>query len=148
MAVELDLQIASSATGIPDEASFRQWLDAVLPAEEPVELTIRVVDRDESAMLNERYRNKVGPTNVLSFPADIPPELDLPLLGDLVICAPLVRDEAQQQHKDLEAHWAHLVIHGVLHLLGFDHDSDEEAQEMESREVMLLSQLGITDPYN
>jgi probable rRNA maturation factor len=106
-----------------------------------------VVDCAESAALNLRFRSREGPTNVLSFAADVPAEVDLPLLGDIVICAPLVVEEAAAQGKNLQAHWAHLVIHGALHLLGFDHDSKADARQMESREIALLASLGFSDPY-
>lgn len=147
MTIDLAVQKVSSETCIPDNACFRKWAAAALPAGKASELTIRIVDQAESAALNQRYRDKPGATNVLSFAAEIPPELGLPLLGDLVICAPLVRQEAAQCGKDLNAHWAHLVIHGVLHLQGLDHVTDEQAREMESLEVALLQRLGFPDPY-
>ena len=115
------------------------------------ELTIRVVGEAESAELNERYRHKRGPTNVLAFPSEPLPaegaEDELLPLGDLVICAPVVAREAAEQGKTLEAHWAHIVIHGALHLVGYDHETDAEAGEMEGRERELLAALGIADPY-
>ena len=97
--------------------------------------------------LNAHYRGRDYATNVLSFPADLPEELEVPLLGDVVICAPVVRDEARDQGKTLAAHWDHMLIHGVLHLLGYDHESDHEAQEMEALEIRALASLGWTDPY-
>ncbi len=112
------------------------------------ELTIRLVDEAEGLELNSTYRHKDYATNVLSFPADVPDELlDIPLLGDLVICAPVVAREALEQRKPLQAHWAHLVIHGCLHLLGYDHIDDAEAEEMETLERELLAELGHPDPY-
>jgi len=147
MSIDLAVQKVTTETCIPDNASLRKWVGTALPGGKATELTIRIVDREESAALNQRYRDTPGATNVLSFPAEIPPELGLPLLGDLVICAPLVRQEAAQYGKDLNAHWAHLVIHGVLHLQGLDHLTDEQALEMESREVALLQRLGFPDPY-
>ncbi|MCB1807111.1 MAG: rRNA maturation RNase YbeY, partial [Candidatus Competibacteraceae bacterium] len=112
------------------------------------ELTIRLVDEAESSMLNESYRHKQGPTNVLSFPFEAPiPEIDMPLLGDIVICVPVVEHEAAEQNKPLMAHWAHLVIHGVLHLQGYDHQTETEADVMEALEVTLLDRLGFPDPY-
>jgi probable rRNA maturation factor len=110
-------------------------------------LVLRLVDRSESESLNSRYRGKGGPTNVLSFAADLPEEVALPLLGDIVICAPLVAEEAAGQGKAERDHWAHLVVHGVLHLLGYDHQDPAEAQRMEKLEVEILNQLGIADPY-
>ncbi len=147
MTIELDLQQASSATNLPDEESFRRWAGLALQDKPGHELTIRVVDEAESQSLNQQYRGKDYPTNVLSFPADLPPELNIPLLGDLVICAQVVEREAQEQHKPLQAHWAHMVIHGCLHLTGHDHIDDTEAEQMESLERQLLAQLGIADPY-
>jgi probable rRNA maturation factor len=128
---------------VPKRQQIRQWINAVLLNDCPdAEITIRVVDKSESATLNERYRKKIGPTNVLSFPLE-----KSPLQGDLVICAPLLIEEAQAQHKTIEAHWAHLIIHGTLHLLGYDHQNNEEATLMETKEITLLSQLGYPNPY-
>ncbi len=147
--VTLDLQLACSDEGVPDEAQFAAWATAVLAAEEhePAELTIRVVEESESAELNGRYRHKAGPTNVLSFPFEAPPGLELPLLGDLVICAPVVAREAAEQGKPAEAHWAHMVVHGVLHLLGYDHLEEAEAEAMEALETDILARIGYPDPY-
>lgn len=148
MSIILDLQLASNAVGIPSEAKFQQWLDAaVLPFQADAEVTIRVVDSSESQQLNSQYRAKDKPTNVLSFPFQCPPGIELPLLGDLVICAAVVADEAAEQGKALDAHWAHMVIHGCLHLLGFDHINDDDAAEMEAEEIQILQQLGIANPY-
>jgi probable rRNA maturation factor len=145
--IELCLQNASSAEHVPDAADFEKWLEVALQELPEAILTIRIVDEEESADLNQRYRQKIGATNVLSFPADLPEEIDLPLLGDLVICAPLVQAEAAVQGKPVAAHWAHLVIHGSLHLLGYDHIETAEAEEMESLEIRLLQQLGLPNPY-
>ncbi len=147
MTIEVDVQRASVCDFIPGSADFQTWVEATLCDRDPTALTIRVVDRAESAELNQRFRSREGPTNVLSFAAELPPEIDIPLLGDVVICAPLVAEEAQAQGKDLQAHWAHLVIHGVLHLLGFDHHNKTQARAMESREISLLAALGFSDPY-
>jgi probable rRNA maturation factor len=113
------------------------------------ELVLRIVDEAESASLNQRFRQREGPTNVLAFPAgDVPvPDEALPPLGDIVICAPVVAREAEAQSKRLEAHWAHIVIHGCLHLIGYDHIGDTDAAEMETRERELLADLGYSDPY-
>ncbi|WP_426152475.1 rRNA maturation RNase YbeY [Pseudomonas sp. DC3000-4b1] len=146
--VELDLQQASSQP-TPSEARFRQWCELALRQRSgDSELTIRIVDEAEGQDLNRTYRQRDYPTNVLSFPADVPDDmLDIPLLGDLVICAAVVEREAQEQGKTAEAHWAHMVIHGCLHLLGYDHLEDEEAEEMEGLERELLAELGFPDPY-
>ena len=147
--LELDLQLATEATA-PDESQFRQWCELALRQRSAdSELTIRLVDEPEGRELNHTWRHKDYATNVLSFPADVPDELlDIPLLGDLVICAPVVAREAAEQGKLLTAHWAHLVIHGCLHLLGYDHIEEAEAQEMETLERELLAELGHPDPYN
>lgn len=147
--VELDLQQAvDSSAGIPARGLFEQWVGQVLAGRrERAELTIRLVDEPEMAALNETYRGKKGTTNVLSFPVEFPPGIELPLLGDIVICAAVVAREAREQSKPLEAHWAHMVVHGCLHLLGFDHMVEHEAEEMEDLERELLTELGYNDPY-
>lgn len=132
-------------TGIPSPAALREWASAALGAAEG-ELTIRIVDEAESHELNRRYRGKDKSTNVLSFPYD-GDMLGMPVLGDLVICAPVVQREAREQGKDARAHWAHMVVHGCLHLLGYDHEKDDEAEVMESRERQVLAGLGFDDPY-
>lgn len=149
MQVELDLQLATAAGDLPSEAQLRQWCELALRQRTaPSELTIRIVDEAEGRELNHTWRGKDYATNVLSFPAEIPDGLlDIPLLGDLVICAPVVAREAAEQGKRAEAHWAHLVIHGCLHLLGYDHIDDAEAEEMEALERQLLAELGHPDPY-
>ena len=146
--LELDIQRATDAAA-PDDAAFRRWCELALRQRTAdSELTIRLVDEAEGRELNHTWRHKDYATNVLSFPADVPDELlDIPLLGDLVICVPVVEREAREQGKSLEAHWAHLVIHGCLHLLGYDHLEDEEAEEMEALERELLAELGHPDPY-
>lgn len=148
MSIILDLQLASSAQDLPDAAQFQTWLDAaILPFQEQAEVTIRVVDVIESQQLNLQYRGKDKPTNVLSFPFQCPPGIELPLLGDLVICAEVVATEAAEQGKPLASHWAHMVVHGCLHLLGFDHINDADAEQMEAEEIQILQQLGISNPY-
>jgi probable rRNA maturation factor len=146
--LELDLQVASQASA-PSEAQFRLWCEIGLRQRSAdSEITIRLVDEAEGRELNHTWRHKDYATNVLSFPADVPDELlDIPLLGDLVICVPVVAREAAEQGKSPDAHWAHLVIHGCLHLLGYDHIDDEEADEMEALERELLAELGYPDPY-
>jgi len=144
----VDLQVVSEQQGLPTAAQFQEWVEAALSGyNQAAELTIRLVDELEGAELNEQYRKKSGPTNVLSFPFEAPEGVELALLGDLVICAPVVSREAQEQSKELLQHWTHLVVHGVLHLLGFDHIEEAEAVEMESLEIKILKGLGISDPY-
>ena len=149
MRLELDIQNVSTSMQVPGRAGLERWAAEVLIGRrEHPELTIRVVDSAESATLNLRYRGKEGPTNVLSFPFQPPPGLpETGLIGDLVICAPVVEREAAEQVKTLEAHWAHMVVHGVLHLLGFDHSEEKEAERMEALEVQLLKELGFPRPY-
>ncbi|RRJ83580.1 rRNA maturation RNase YbeY [Aestuariirhabdus litorea] len=147
MSLELDLQVACD-NETPSQETLHHWAEVALAGRRTeAELSVRLVDEAESADLNQQYRGKQGPTNVLSFPAEFPAGIPLPLLGDLVICAPVVEREAREQHKALEAHWAHMIIHGTLHLLGFDHIDDQEAQEMETLETELMMQLGFQDPY-
>lgn len=139
---------ASCEPGVPAEAEFRRWIEAALADRRPgTELAIRIVDESEGAELNATYRHKQGATNVLSFPAELPAGVPLAVLGDLVICAPVVTREAREQGKPPEAHWAHLVVHGCLHLLGFDHEAETEAAEMEALERSILARMGYPDPY-
>lgn len=146
--IDLDLQVATDVDGIPDEASLRRWVAAVLAGRrEEAQLTVRITDAAEITELNRDYRGKDKPTNVLSFPFEAPPGVELPLLGDIVICAQVVAEEAQQQGKPLEAHWAHMLVHGTLHLLGYDHMTEAEAAEMEGLEIELLAGLGYANPY-
>ena len=148
MSVTLDVQYEVEAG--PDEDDIRRWVEAVLAAEKnvvEVELTVRIVGVDEITDLNTRYRHKTGPTNILSFPFEAPPGVELNLLGDLVIAAPVVDSEARQQNKTESAHWAHMVVHGTLHLLGYDHQGPAEAEDMEAREISILHSLGYSNPY-
>lgn len=148
MNLTVDLQNACSAPALPPPADFERWVAAALTGQrEEAEVSIRLVDEAESATLNLQYRQKNKPTNVLSFPADLPPELGLPLLGDLVICADIVAREAQEQGKSTTAHWAHMVIHGTLHLIGYDHIEDSDAQTMEALEIDILEKLEFANPY-
>ena len=150
MSLSLDLQLACDEEPPPFDA-MRGWVEAALAAAgrtTATELTVRIVDEIESAALNQAYRHKAGPTNVLSFPFESPPGMDdLPLLGDLVICAPVVRREAAGQGKREQAHWAHMLVHGTLHLLGHDHVEDAAARRMEALETAILQDLGFPDPY-
>lgn len=146
--IDLCVQYAVAAQDLPQEPAFRCWVFSVLADRRATaELTIRVVGSDESSELNHRFRGKRGPTNVLSFPFEQSPDLELPLLGDIVLCAPLVVAEARRQGKSTEAHWAHLTVHGTLHLLGYDHQTVEQAAVMEGLEVAILGRLGYADPY-
>ncbi|GLT14802.1 rRNA maturation RNase YbeY [Vibrio algivorus] len=149
MAIELDLQIAvEETTGLPTEAQLQQWLESAITLFQPqAEVTIRIVENEESQQLNRDYRGKDKPTNVLSFPFEAPPGIEIDLLGDLIICKQVVEAEAKEQDKPLSAHWAHMVVHGSLHLLGYDHIEDEEAEEMESIETEIMQKLGFDDPY-
>ena len=127
---------------------FKYWLNAVLKNDnQDSEIVIRIVDEDEMIQFNQRYRDKKGATNILSFPFEVPDGVESQLLGDLLVCAPVVEQEARQQHKKLEQHWAHLIIHGILHLLGYNHIDDIEAEEMEALEINILSTIGINNPY-
>ena len=147
MAVILDLQLAcTDLASLPSEQQIQTWLNATWDDTE-TEITVRVVDNPESQQLNCDYRGKDQPTNVLSFPFEAPPGIELALLGDLVICQPVVAQEALEQNKPLMAHWAHMLVHGSLHLQGYDHLDDEEAEEMEGLETQIMQQLGFADPY-
>lgn len=145
----VDVQREASLQAPKDELIKRAATAALNAAgvERDSEVSLRVVDVDEIQTLNRQYRSKNSPTNVLSFPAEFPPELKIPLLGDVVICAAVVQAEAEEQRKPLEAHWDHMVVHGVLHLLGYDHELEQEAIEMETLEEQILAQLGWPSPY-
>ncbi len=151
MAYQLDIEIACDGAELPSPAQMQAWVSAALDAAKAkpdAEISLCVVDEAESQSLNHQYRHKNNPTNVLSFPADLPPELGLPLLGDLVVCAPVVTREAGEQGKTRDAHWAHMLVHGTLHLLGYDHLDDAEAEAMESLETRIITQLGFAAPYD
>ncbi len=147
MNVHIEVQRALDAGPAVDD--IQRWVEAALKYEQQdnVELSLRIVDEAESAALNKQYRGKDSPTNVLSFGCELPAEIELNLLGDLLICAPVVMREAKEQGKTEQAHWAHMIIHGVLHLLGFDHLSATDAQNMEQREIAILAQLDFANPY-
>lgn len=145
---QIEIQSASKSNFQPDQEQLQLWVDAALEDfQDDLEIVVRIVDEQESADLNERYRHKPGPTNILSFPIDIPDGIELNLLGDLVICAPVLEKEALEQRKALSDHWAHIVVHGVLHLLGYDHIEDDEAEVMENKEISILNKLNIKNPY-
>ena len=148
--VIIDLQIASNANTLPHPSQFKRWVCAALAGHSnDVELTIRIVDTEEIIDLNSRFRKNNQPTNVLAFPYEDPPGiiLPLPLLGDIIICAPIVETESHKLKKNTLSHWAHLVVHGTLHLLGYDHITNPEAEEMESLETEILVKMGFVPPY-
>ena len=154
--MNLDIQIASSHHVLPKTGSFDNWASAALAHlgmdnDGTTNLCIRIVDEEEISVLNQSYRNKAGSTNVLSFPATVPEFVVLETkeksLGDIVLCAPVLEREAKEQGKNSTAHWAHLTVHGVLHLLGYDHEKPEQADQMESLEIAILHQLGFANPY-
>jgi len=144
----LDFQIVSISKYLPDEALFKTWVDTVLkdPSQDS-EIVIRIVDKEEMIQFNEQYRNKKGATNILSFPFEAPEGVESDLLGDLLVCAAVVEAEAAEQNKELEHHWAHMIVHGVLHLIGYDHINDEDAEEMEALEIKILKTIKIDNPY-
>jgi len=145
---QLEIQDVFHSEGQPTEEQFQSWVDAALADyRKDAELVIRIVDEQESAELNQQYRHKQGPTNILSFPIELPDGVELDLLGDLVVCAPVLEREALQQHKALIDHWAHIIVHGVLHLLGYDHIEDSDAEQMEALEIAILNKLNIKNPY-
>jgi probable rRNA maturation factor len=147
----IDLQVACTTDELPSQAQLQLWVETALSTAsqttQTFELTIRLVEPEESQQLNNQFRGQNKPTNVLSFPFEVPEGITLNLLGDLVICVDIMKNEAKLQNKKLFDHWAHLVIHGCLHLLGFDHISDIEAVEMEGIEVAALAKLHINNPY-
>ena len=148
MNLSIDIQKACASEDSPDEDSIKRWVSAAIRDErDECELSIRIVDEQESADFNQRYRGKSGATNVLSFPFDAVTPEPLPILGDLVICAPVLVREAAEQQKTTTAHWAHIVIHGVLHLLGYDHIEDQDAEQMESLETEIMLILDFPPPY-
>lgn len=150
MSLHVDIQSAS-AEPTPDEEDLQRWIAAAMAAgctrARDSEICVRLVDTEEMTRLNRDYRGKDAPTNVLSFPSDLPPETQVPLLGDIVICAPVVRREAAEQRKTLAAHWAHMAVHGTLHLLGYDHIEESQADAMELMESRILEQLNFDCPY-
>lgn len=148
MKPELDVQYASACQNLPRVSEIGRWAEAALEdMDSDVGLSVRIVDEPESADLNRQYRNKSGPTNVLTFPFEDPPGVNSDILGDLIICAPVVHREAQEQNKPERAHWALMVIHGIMHLRGYNHIDDEDARRMETEEGIILSRLGFDDPY-
>lgn len=151
MGIDIAIQFATRKPAVPRAADIRRWVTAVLTcrqiARNHAELTVRIVNESESGQLNRQWRNKSGPTNVLSFPCQGLEEVAPDLLGDIVICAPVVAAEAAAQHKGTDAHWAHMLVHGTLHLLGHDHQQHREAAVMEKLETDILRNFGYPDPY-
>ena len=149
MSITVDIDNVSPNKNVPSHNNITHWVKHVLSheAKTDAELSIRIVDKDEIQQLNASYRNKDKPTNVLSFPAELPEAVQIPLLGDIIICAPIVEEEAREQQKSTESHWAHMLIHGTLHLLGYDHIDDTEAEIMEGVEIKLMQSLDFESPY-
>ncbi len=148
MPATADIEINSASANIPEKRFFIEWINAAVSTHKPdAEVSICIVDEEESQSFNREYRHKDKPTNVLSFPAEIPDFIETPLIGDLIICAPVVEKEAIEQNKTLTSHWAHMVVHGTLHLLGYDHIEDDEAEAMEALETQILLDLGYPAPY-
>ena len=145
---QIEIQAIYKSIGQPDQKQIQRWVDVALDGfNQDTEIVVRIVGEKESAKLNEQYRLKTGPTNILSFPVEMPEGIELNLLGDLVVCAPVLEKEALEQHKTLTDHWAHIIVHGVLHLLGYDHIDDDEAELMENKEITILNKLNIKNPY-
>lgn len=148
MNLQLSVQYGAARAGLPAKSSLQRWAGAALRGVgRGVALGVRIVGAAESAELNRRFRRKHGPTNVLSFPFEAPPGMRSEVLGDLVICAPVVRREARAQRKPERAHWAHMVVHGILHLRGYDHLNRRDATVMEKKEIRILKELGFANPY-
>lgn len=154
--IRLDVAVgyAVPRAGLPAAVSFRKWVAAALAGRiREADLAIRIVGAKEGRALNRHYRGKDYATNVLSFPADmaegvkLPKGVKMPLLGDLVLCAPVIAREAREQKKPVVAHYAHLTVHGALHLLGWDHEDSRDAECMETLEREILAGLGVEDPY-
>ncbi|MEE9141362.1 MAG: rRNA maturation RNase YbeY [Gammaproteobacteria bacterium] len=149
MSIDVEVQFAVDADGLPKPEEFVRWIEAALDGKrEEAEVAVRIVAADESRWLNASYRGKDRPTNVLSFPVGLPDDVEVPLLGDVILCAQVAREEAAARGKPLTAHLAHLTVHGVLHLLGYDHLENGQAETMEALEVAILRRLGYPDPYD
>ncbi len=143
----IDIQVATKVP-CPTKSEIKEWVSATLNQQNTKgSLVVRIVDEPEMTTLNSHYRKKEKPTNVLSFKCNLPPNLRGDILGDIVICASIVASEAIAQQKTSKAHWAHMVVHGVLHLLGFDHENEQDASTMENHEITILSELGFANPY-
>ena len=149
MAVIIELSISDdvSEAALPAEDSFQQWVQASYQGDDEVVASLQIVGSDEMQSLNKDYRAKDKPTNVLSFPMELPEEVGINILGDLALCDAVIESEAKQQGKSAEAHWAHMVVHGMLHLQGYDHIEDDEAEAMEAKEIEVMEILGFENPY-
>jgi len=156
MALTVDVSIAedlnsempeSGEEDVPDPALLQAWAQAAYLSDVPAVASVLVTTAAEIRQLNKQYRDKDKATNVLSFPMESPEEVDLCLLGDIALCVKVIKQEAREQSKSALSHWAHMVVHGMLHLQGYDHVDDDEAQEMEQKEILILNQLGFDDPY-
>lgn len=146
--INIEVQIAASAGEIPSKETFQEWASAIeTESDQHKDVSMRIVDEAEMSELNNRYRKKTGVTNVLSFPADLPEGVDIPFLGDIIVCAPVVSKEAADQGKLLDSHWAHMTVHGILHLQGYDHIDEAEAEQMERLETKIMNKLGFENPY-
>ena len=146
--VVIDVQYAVEHSALPTENDFKVWAAEIESVgDQSQEVSVRIVNEQEMQELNQRYRNKDCPTNVLSFPAGLHAEVDIPFIGDVIICAPVVDREAAEQGKSAMSHWAHMTVHGILHLQGYDHNNDTAAAEMEQNEITILSKLGYANPY-
>lgn len=146
----ITVQYAADKKLAPAKALICKWaVQALAGLTDKTDVTIRIVDTNEMAALNNTYRKKSGPTNVLSFPIDLPDEIlgACPFLGDIVICAEVVNREASEQQKSQQSHWAHMIVHGIFHLLGYDHEKDDEADKMEAMEIAVMCKLGFANPY-
>lgn len=153
MIIEIELQNIIGTKAIPSKSQLQQWVDEAFSTvskaftKKQRHITIRIINKEESAQLNEDFRHKKGPTNILSFSSNPIPGFDPDSIGDLAICGPLVIEEAKAQEKDLLSHWAHLIVHGILHLAGYDHETDEDAETMENLEIKILKKIGYDSPY-
>lgn len=151
MPVDVEMSISESLESgeedIPDAEQIQRWAERACLSDDQLVTSVQIVGNDEMRDLNNTWRGRNKPTNVLSFPMQTPDEIDLKILGDLVLCAPVINAEAGQQHKPVHAHWAHMVVHGMLHLQGYDHVDDEQADKMEALEIRILEQLGFDNPY-
>lgn len=150
--INLEYQIVTESSYIPSQQEMEQWLVQFVPEHtDATDIAIRVVDEKESQSLNSEYRGKDKPTNVLSFPFEkpefLPADVEFSEMGDLIICAQIVEQEAAEQNKSLKAHWCHMIVHGTLHLLGYDHIKDADAEQMESLEIKILQKMGFPNPY-